>query len=133
MSAEAVPEAAAEQPVPSTSKEERKMAAEKVVKDLFDTKNFEPVYETDEEEFEDFSEGDQEENPELFLADEDLDRVFAEMTEAEKKHYLELKEFHLASYFQRGRIVPLSQVIRNIMDTAVPGIPSSTKEQQEEL
>ena len=133
MSAEAVPEAAAEQPVPSTSEEERKMAAEKVVKDLFDTKNFEPVYETDEEEFEDFSEGDQEENPELFLADEDLDRVFAEMTEAEKKHYLELKEFHLATYFQRGRIVPLSQVIRNIMDTAVPGIPSSTKEQQEEL
>ena len=61
------------------------MAAEKVVKDLFDTKNFEPVYGTDEEEFEDFSEGDQEENPELFLMDEDLDRVFAEMTEAEKK------------------------------------------------
>ena len=126
-------EAAGEQSVPSTSEEERKMAAEKVVKNLFDTKNFEPVYETDEEEFEDFSEGDQEENPELFLTDEDLDRVFAEMTEAEKKHYLELKEFHLATYFQRGRIIPLSQVIKNIMDTAVPGIPSSTKEQQEEL
>ena len=73
-------EAAGEQSVPSTSEEERKMAAEKVVKNLFDTKNFEPVYETDEEEFEDFSEGDQEENPELFLTDEDLDRVFAEMT-----------------------------------------------------
>ena len=29
------------------------------------------------EEFEDFSEGDQEENPELFLTDEDLDKVFA--------------------------------------------------------
>ena len=126
-------EAAGKQSVPSTSEEERKMAAEKVVKNLFDTKNFEPVYETDEEEFEDFSEGDQEENPELFLTDEDLDKIFAEMTEAEKRHYLELKEFHLATYFQRGRIIPLNQVIKNIMDTAVPGIPSSTKEQQEEL
>ena len=29
------------------------------------------------------------------------------MTEAEKKHYLQLKEFHLAQYFQRGRIIPL--------------------------
>ena len=51
----------------------------------------------------------------------------------EKKHYLELKEFHLATYFQRSRIIPLSDVIRNVMDTALPGIPSSTKEQQEEL
>ena len=133
MLTEAAPKAVERQPVPSTSEEERKMAAEKIVKDLFDTKNFEPVYETDEEEFEDFSKGDQEENPELFLTDEDLDKVFAKMSEAEKKHYLELKEFHLATYFQRGRIVPLSDVIRNVMDTVVPGIPSSTKEQQEEL
>ena len=100
MLTEAVSEAVEEQSMPSTSEAERKMAAEKIVKDLFETKNFEPVYETDEEEFEDFSEGDQEENPELFLTDEDLDKVFAEMTEAEKKHYLELKEFHLATYFQ---------------------------------
>ena len=121
------------EPAPSMSTSENKMAAENIVKNLFDTKNFEPLYETDEEEYEDFSEGDREENPELFLTDEDLDKVFTEMTEAEKKHYLELKEFHLATYFQRGRIIPLSDVIKGVMDAVVPGIPSTTKEQQEEL
>ena len=55
------------------------------------------------------------------------------MTEAEKKHYLQLKEFHLAQYFQRGRIIPLPDVIKGVRDAAIPGIPSTTKEQQEKL
>ena len=55
------------------------------------------------------------------------------MTEAEKKHYRQLKEFHLAQYFQRGWIIPLPDVIKGVMDAAIPGIPSTTKEQQEKL
>ena len=57
MLTEAVPtsvefEAAEKQmePVPSTSTTEGKMAVENIVKNLFDIKNFEPLYEMDEEE-----------------------------------------------------------------------------------
>ena len=110
MSTEAVTEAVERmESAPSTSASGSEAA--KIVNDLFDTTNFEPIYGTDEEEYEDFSEGDREENPELFLTDEDLDKIFAEMSETEKRHYLELKEFHLATYFQRGRIITLSVVI----------------------
>ena len=121
------------EPAPSTSTTTERMTAEEIVKYLFDPKNFEPIYASDEEEFEDFTEEDQTDKPELFLSDEDLDKVFAEMTEAKKKHYLELKEFYLVQYFQRGQIIPLSDVIKGVMDAAIPGIPTTTKDQQEKL
>ena len=73
-------EVIAEDPVPSTST--AKMTAEEIVKNLFDTKNFEPIYASDEEEFEDFTEDDKADKPELFLTDEDLDQIFVTMTEA---------------------------------------------------
>ena len=112
-------EVIAEDPAPSTST--AKMMADEIVKNLFDTKNFEPIYASDEEEFEDFTEDDKADKPELFLTDEDLDRIFVTMTEADKKHYLQLKEFHLAQYFQRGRIIPLSDVIKGVMDSIESG------------
>ena len=62
-------EVVAEDPVPSTST--AKMTVEEIVKNLFDTKNFEPIYASDEEEFEDFTEDDKADKPELFLTDED--------------------------------------------------------------
>ena len=54
-------EVIAEDPAPSTST--TKMTADEIVKNLFDTKNFEPIYASDEEEFEDFTEDDKADKP----------------------------------------------------------------------
>ena len=104
-----------------------------VVKDVFDLQTFEPLLKEGEEYYDDFSEMDRERNPELFMTDEEVDKIFKNMTEGEKKQFLALKDFHLKDYLKQGRITPLSELIRAIMKENKPNIPSSSKEQQEAL
>ena len=65
--------------------------------------------------FDDFTEEDRSKHPELFLSDEEIDQIFKNMTESEKKHFLALKDFHLREYIKEGRITPLSELIQAIM------------------
>ena len=117
-----------ENPTPSSSGE-----TSKPVKELFDMKNFPHWLDTDEEDYDDFDEKDKEENPEYFLTDEQVEEVFKQMTDKEKKNFIELREYHEADYRQKGEIRPLSEYIKQIVKWLKPGIPSELQEIQEML
>ena len=113
--------------------EEEAESVKPVVKDVFHLKIFEPVLKEGEEYFDDFTEEDRKEYPELFLTDEEVDEIFNKMTESEKKHFLAMKDFHLKEYLKEGRITPLSELVQAIMKESKPNIPSTSHEEQEAL
>ena len=117
-----------ENPIPSSSGE-----TSKPVKELFDMKNFPQWQDTDEEDYDDFDEKDKEENPKFFLTDEQVEEVFKQMMDKEKKNFIELREYHEADYRQKGEIRPLSEYIKQIVKWLKPGIPSESQEIQEML
>ena len=110
---------------PSTSKE-----ASQPVKELFDMKNFPHWLDIDEEDYDDFDEKDREENLEYFLTDEQVEQIFKEMSDSEKKNFIELREYHEANYRQKGEIRPLSEYVKQIVKWLKPGIPSESQEIQ---
>ena len=85
-----------ENPTPSSSGE-----TSKPVKKLFDMKNFPHWLDTDEKDYDDFDEKDKEENPKYFLTDKEVKEVFKQMTDKEKKNFIELREYHEADYERR--------------------------------
>ena len=104
------------------------------VSDIFDTKNFQHILPEGESDFSDFEEEDKAENPELFMTDEQVEEVFnKELTEKEKKIFLEYKEHYHAQYLQQGQIVCVTDMVRGIIDGVVPGIPTTTQVEQEDL
>ena len=113
--------------------EEEPESSQGVVKNVFDLETFEPILKEGEEYFEDFTEQDKERHPELFLSDQEIDQIFKNMTESEKKHFLALKDFHLREYIKEGRITPLSEFIQAIMKENKPNIPSTSREEQKAL
>ena len=108
-------------------------ATEPKVKELFDMTNFPHWLDSDEEDYDDFSEKDKDKNPEYFLTDKEVEAAFQEMTEEEKKMFLEYKAFHEAEYRQFGEIWPLSDYVQAIMKYHKPGIPTQSTEMQERL
>ena len=114
-----------EDPIPSSSGE-----ITKSVKELFDIKNFPHWLDTDEE---DYDEKDREENPEYFLTDEKVEEIFKEMSDSEKKHFIELREYHEVDYRQKGEIRPLSEYVKQIVKWLKPGIPTKSQEIHEML
>ena len=117
-----------ENPTPSSSEE-----TSKPVKELFDMKNFPHWLDTDEEDYDDFDERDKEENPEYFLTDEQVEEIFKEMSDKEKKNFIELREYHEADYRQKGEIQPLSEYLKQIVKWLKPGIPTESQEIQAAL
>ena len=105
----------------------------KPVKELFDMKNFPHWLDTDEEDYDDFDERDKEENPEYFLTDEQVEEIFEEMSNKEKKNFIELREYHEADYRQKGEIRPLSEYVKQIVKWLKPGIPTESQEIQAAL
>ena len=113
---------------PSTSREVQEKTS---VKELFDMKNFPHWLDMDEEDYDYFDEKDREENLEYFLTDEQVEEIFKEMSDKEKKNFIELREYHEADYRQEGEIRPLSEYIKQIVKWLKPGIPSESQEIQE--
>ena len=110
---------------PSTSKEVQEKTG---VKELFDMKNFPHWLDMDEDDYDDFNENDRKENPEYFLTDEQVEEIFKEMSDKEKKNFFELREYHEADYRQKGEIRPLSEYIKQIVKWLKPGIPTESQE-----
>ena len=100
----------------------------KPVKDLFDMKNFPHWLDMDEVDYDDYDEKDKEENPKYFLTDEQVEEVFKQMSDSEKKNFIELREYHEVDYRQKGEIRPLSEYIKQIVKWLKPGIPTESQE-----
>ena len=113
---------------PSTSTDARPR-----VKELFDMTNFPHWLDSDEEDYDDYSEKDKEKNPEYFLTDREVDAAFQEMSDEEKKLFLEIKAFHEAEYRQFREIWPMSDYVQAIMRYHKLGIPTENTEMQEKL
>ena len=83
--------------------------------------------------FDDYTEEDLQQDPELGLTDEEVVDKAAKLSEEDKKLYEQIKTFTDSFYRQHGYIIPIMDLIQVTMTKRFPGIPNQTAEQQEEL
>ena len=83
--------------------------------------------------FNDYTEEDLQQDPELGLTDEEVGVEVAKLSEEDKKLYEEIKSFTDSFYRQHGYIIPITDLIQVTMTKRFPGILTQTTEQQEEL
>ena len=83
--------------------------------------------------FDDYTEEDLQQDPELGLTDEEVAAEVAKLSEEDKKLYKQVKTFTDAFYRQHGYIIPMTDLIQITMTKHYPGFPTQTAEQQEQL
>ena len=83
--------------------------------------------------FDDYTEEDLQQDPELGLTDEEVAAEVAKLSEEDKKLYEQVKTFTDAFYRQHGYIIPMTDLIQITMTKCYPGFPTQTVEQQEQL
>ena len=83
--------------------------------------------------FDDYTEEDLQQDPELRLTDDEVAAEVAKLSEEDKKLYEQIKTFRDSFYRQHGYIIPITDLIQVTMMKRFPGIPTQTAEQQEEL
>ena len=83
--------------------------------------------------FDDYTEEDLQQDPELGLTDEEVAAEVAKLSEEDKKLYEQVKTFTDSFYRQHGYIIQITDLIQVTMTKRFPGIPTQTAEQQEEL
>ena len=83
--------------------------------------------------FDDYTEEDLQQNPELGLTDEEVVAEEAKLSEGDKKLYEQIKTFTDSFYRQHGYIIPITDLIQVTMTKRFPRFPTQTAEQQEEL
>ena len=64
------------------------------------------------------------------MTDKQVEEIFKEMSDKEKKNFIKLREYHEADYQQKGEIRPLSEYIKQIVKWLKPRIPSESQEIQ---
>ena len=83
--------------------------------------------------FDDYTEEELQQDPELRLTDEEVAVEVAKLFEEDKKLYEQIKTFTDSFYRQHGYIIPIIDLIQITMTKRYPGFPTQTVEQQEEL
>ena len=83
--------------------------------------------------FNDYTEEDLQQDPELGLTDGEVAAEVAKLSEEDKKLYEQVKTFTDAFYRQHGYIIPMTDLIQITMTKHYPGFPTQTAEQQEQL
>ena len=83
--------------------------------------------------FDDYTEEDLQQDPELGLTDEEVVAEVAKLSEGDKKLYEQIKTFTDSFYRQHGYIIPITDLIQVTMANRFPGFPTQTAEQQEQL
>ena len=83
--------------------------------------------------FDDYTEEDLQQDPELGLTDEEVAAEVARLSEGDKKLYEQIKTFTDSFYRQHGYIIPITDLIQVTMAKRFPGFPTQTVEQQEQL
>ena len=83
--------------------------------------------------FDDYTEEDLQQDPELGLTDEEVVVEVAKLSEEDRKLYEQIKTFTDSFYRQHGYIIPITDLIQVTMTKRFPRIPTQTAEEQEEL
>ena len=83
--------------------------------------------------FDDYTEKDLQQDPELGLTDEEVAAEVAKLSEEDKKLYEQIKTFTDSFYRQHGYIIPITDLIQITVTKRYPGFPTQTAEQQEQL
>ena len=99
----------------------------------FNPETYTHVLPEGQEDFQDFTEADLQQNPELGYTDEQVEAEVEKMTEEEKSLYSQIKDFTDTFYPQHGYIIPLGDIVRLYMTGRYPEIPTSTAEEQDRL
>ena len=99
----------------------------------FNPETYTHVLPEGQEDFEDFTEMDLQQNPELGYTDEQVEAEVEKMTEEERSLYSQIKDFTDTFYQQHGYIIPLGDIVRLYMTGRYPEIPTSTAEEQDQL
>ena len=99
----------------------------------FNPETYTHVLPEGQENFEDFTDADLQQNPELGYTDEQVEAEVEKMTEEEKSLYSQIKDFTDTFYRQHGYIIPLGDIVRLYMTGRYPEIPTSTTEEQDRL
>ena len=99
----------------------------------FDPETYQHVLPEGAHDYADYDTDYEEENPELGYTDEQVEEEVKKLNSEERKMFEEYREFLDSYYRQHGHIIELPDLIKLIMTGRFPEIPSTTREQQEEL
>ena len=99
----------------------------------FDPDTYQHVLPEGAHDFDDYDSEYEREHPELGFTDAQVEEEVKKLNPEDRKWYEEYKGFLEAYYRQHGRIIELSDIIKLIMTRRFPEIPSTTKEEQEQL
>ena len=107
------------------------MAAEKETR--FNPETYSHLLPEGVPDFDDYTEEDLQQDPELGLTDKEVAAEVAKLSEGDKKLYKQIKTFTDSFYQHHGYIIPLMDLIQVTMAKRFPRIPTHTAEQQEEM
>ena len=91
----------------------------------FSEKHFTPVLSSDEEDYDDYTEEDAENFPELDFTDQQLQEAVSKLSKPDYERYVELRDQYLHQYRVTGRIQTFSDLVRSILKDRFPGIPGA--------
>ena len=80
---------------------------------------------SDEEEYDDYTEKDVEEFPELDFTDEQLKEAVSKLSKPDYEQYVQLRDQYLMQYRVTGRIQTFSDLVRSSLKDRYPGIPGA--------
>ena len=80
---------------------------------------------SDEEDYDDYTEKDVEEFPELDYTNEQLREVVSKLSKPDYEQYVQLRDQYLMHYQMTGRIQTFSDLVRSSLKDRYPGIPGS--------
>ena len=91
----------------------------------FSEEHFTPILSSDEEEYDDYTEKDVEEFPELDFTDEQLKEAVSKLSKTDYEQYVQLRDQYLMQYRVTGRIQTFSDLVRSSLKDRYPGIPGA--------
>ena len=106
----------------STSKETETV---EMTEGRFSEEHFTPILSSDEEDYDDYTEKDVEEFPELDFTDEQLQEAVSKLSKPDYEQYVQLRDQYLMQYRVTGRIQTFSDLVRSSLKDRYPGIPGS--------
>ena len=99
----------------------------------FDPTTYQHVLPEGAHDYDDYDSDYEEKHPELGFTDKQVEAEAEKLDPEDKKFYEEYRDFLDAYYGQHGRIIELPDLIKLIMMSRYPEIPSTTKKEQDEL